>query len=180
VRFFKGYEGFVLILSGILSILIHIIYYNFPNIAPHAYFFRTEVLASHLLLSAGYYLFRNNYKYTVNPWVPVVAFFIGCLCYTPYLPMWSAFVISPFMLAFALNHLSDTYQFIHSFLSIAFLRFMGVWSYSLYLWQQPFSEDKGYFTFGYESLAIIPAMSIGLLSFYLFENPIRTWLNKNW
>jgi len=29
-------------------------------------------------------------------------------------------------------------------------------------------------------LALAGALATGVLSFYLFENPVRTWLNRHW
>jgi peptidoglycan/LPS O-acetylase OafA/YrhL len=53
---------------------------------------------------------------------------------------------------------------------------MGMWSYSLYLWQQPFyrlSLDGRIPPL----LAVAGAAAAGLLSFYLIEQPARRWLN---
>lgn len=53
---------------------------------------------------------------------------------------------------------------------------MGLWSYSFYLWQQPFyrmSFDGALSPL----LAAAGAIVAGLLSFYLVEQPARRWLN---
>ncbi len=174
----KGREGVMLILSGIISIVIQISYIEIPSITPHDYDLRTEVVASHLLLSAGYHLIHHKFTRYIRPWMPILSFSIAVLCYTEMFPWWSSMIVSPFMLAFTVNHLSETYKFIHSLLSLSIMRLMGIWSYSIYLWQQPFFSYKGEFPF--EILAVIPAMILGLLSFYCFENPIRSWLNSKW
>jgi peptidoglycan/LPS O-acetylase OafA/YrhL len=59
-------------------------------------------------------------------------------------------------------------------LSFAPLRQIGLWSFSLYLWQQPFYQlnelQKAYWH--------VPAtIVVGLLSFYLIEKPTRAFLN---
>jgi peptidoglycan/LPS O-acetylase OafA/YrhL len=177
-KFLKGREGIALVLSGVLSIVIHLIYIKAPSVAPPAYGLRTEVVASHLLLSAGYCLISHHFTKYVKPWMPVLACIIAALCYTDFFPWWSAIIISPFALAFAVNHLSETYGFIHAFLSLSLLRLMGIWSFSIYLWQQPFYMYKDEFSFAL--LALVPAIIIGLISFYGFENPSRTWLNRRW
>ncbi len=56
------------------------------------------------------------------------------------------------------------------------MRQIGIWSYSLYLWQQPFYQliNKGYGpTYG----LFIAAIFAGLVSFYFIEMPLRTFLN---
>jgi len=56
---------------------------------------------------------------------------------------------------------------------------LGIWSYSIYLWQQPF--------FGLAKGEEIPrwwllplAIGMGLASFYAIEQPARRWLNARW
>ena len=56
----RGREGPALVLVGTTAIVIHAVYNNFPSIAPHDYDIRTEAVASHLLISAGYFLMRNG------------------------------------------------------------------------------------------------------------------------
>ena len=62
------------------------------------------------------------------------------------------------------------------------LRLLGIWSYSIYLWQQPFLTHNYFAYFGDDRnvISFIAAIATGVASFYLFENPIRTWLNKVW
>jgi len=178
LRFLRGREGVALLISGVMAIVIHIAYVKIPLIAPPAYSLRTEVAASHLLLSAGYYLVRHHFVKYVKAWMPVVTFFGAALCYTEIAPWWASFMISPFLLAFTVNHLSETYEIVHSLLSSAVLRLMGIWSYSIYLWQQPFHSFKG--ELGNDLFALFFALTAGLLSFYCFENPMRAWMNRNW
>jgi peptidoglycan/LPS O-acetylase OafA/YrhL len=53
---------------------------------------------------------------------------------------------------------------------------MGTWSFSLYLWQQPF-----YMLYRHEGLpaplALACALALGVSAFHLIENPARNWLN---
>lgn len=176
-KVFKGREGVALIVSGVLCILIHILYMKNSSIAPPNYNLRTEVAASHLLLSAGYYLIRHHFVRYVQPWMPLAAVAIAVLCYIDF-PWWGSVIVSPFMLAFAVNHLSETYKFVRSILSFNILRLMGIWSYSIYLWQQPFFVYKDTVFFG--GYSIVLAIIVGVLSFYYFENPIRAYINKRW
>ncbi|WP_372659977.1 acyltransferase family protein [Hydrogenophaga sp.] len=59
------------------------------------------------------------------------------------------------------------------------LRLLGRWSFSLYLWQQPF-----YLAMHREQMPVAWALPLallcGVLSFYLVENPARRFLNRRW
>ena len=64
--------------------------------------------------------------------------------------------------------------FAHPFLS----RF-GLWSYSIYLWQQPFYKLDEMHP-GYTAAFLLAAVSCGVASYYLIEKPSRNWLNGLW
>jgi peptidoglycan/LPS O-acetylase OafA/YrhL len=79
--------------------------------------------------------------------------------------------------ALALNLLAQAPGWLHRFLEMRALRQLGVWSYSLYLWQQPF-----YMLCRHEGmpaeLALGYSLAVGIAAFYLVENPARLWLNR--
>ena len=175
----KGREGPFLILAGVLSIAIHFSYCAFPDLAPASCEARTEAAAAHLLVAAGYFLVRSRAVPFVRPWMPLAASAAAAVCYAHFAPWWSSVILSPFLLAFAVNHLSETPRWFRSALAWPPLRLMGVWSYSIYLWHGPFASHD---YFGHDGHVVSCAAGIGagVLSFYLLENPIRTWLNKVW
>jgi peptidoglycan/LPS O-acetylase OafA/YrhL len=77
---------------------------------------------------------------------------------------------SPSQIAFldAVPHL------VKRILSLGPLRQIGVWSYSLYLWQQPFYKLKETIPLQW----LVPAVAVSaLLSFYVVERPMRQYLN---
>ena len=129
------------------------------------------------MLSAGYLLLKKRVSSYVRPWMPPVAFIIAASFYTPYAPWWSIY-LTPLLLAFTVNHLSEAAVFVRRVLTLTPLRFLGLWSYSLYLWQEPFYEFQKYFYT--PVLAFLAAMIVGVGSFYLFERPIRDWLNRKY
>lgn len=65
-------------------------------------------------------------------------------------------------------------------LSWAPLRQLGLWSFSIYLWQQPFYLWMHSDTRLSPMLAMTLALICGLLSYYLIERPARTYLNTHW
>lgn len=79
--------------------------------------------------------------------------------------------------ALAVNFLEGAPRLIHAALSFRPLRQLGLWSFSIYLWQQPFYlyvRREGLSPFIGVGLAVLA----GLLSYYLVENPARTYLNR--
>lgn len=173
----KGREGLILIGIGILSIVIQYTYIKVPTLAPTSGALGTEVVASHLLISAGYFLIRHQFVKIIKPWMPVAAFGAAIACHTNLVPWYSHMIASPFLLAFALNHLSEAPKHILSMLACSGIRLLGIWSFSIYLWQQPFYSLQSHF---FPGVAFAMAMTVALFSFYFFENPIRSWLNRNW
>jgi peptidoglycan/LPS O-acetylase OafA/YrhL len=173
----RGRESFVLIAAGLLTMVIHLAYIKFPAIAPSSGDLGTEVTASHLMISAGYFLIRGHFRRFVQPWMPIAALMLAAFCYTRFAPWWSPLLASPFLLAFAVNHLSEAAEGFHRVLAFAPLRYLGLWSYSIYIWQHPFYKYQDLLAPG---AAFAGAMVLSLLSFYCFEAPVRSWLNKRW
>jgi peptidoglycan/LPS O-acetylase OafA/YrhL len=175
----KGREGKVLLLAGALSIAIHFAYRAFPQIAPVSCEVRTEAAAGHLLVSAGYFLMRRRVVPFVRPWMPLAAAATAAGCHANVAPWWTTVILSPLLLAFAVNHLAETPRWFRSALAWPPLRLLGVWSYSIYLWHGPFASHD-YFGHAGNVVSCAVGIAAGILSFYAFENPIRTWLNKAW
>lgn len=82
-------------------------------------------------------------------------------------------------LALAVNLLEGAPRLIHRALSLKPLRQLGLWSFSIYLWQQPF-----YLAVAREGLSPLYGAALtmvaGIASFYLLENPVRRYLNSKW
>lgn len=79
--------------------------------------------------------------------------------------------------ALAINLLAAGPATVQAVLAAAPLRKLGLWSFSIYVWQQPFyllSSHKGM----PPVLGVLLALGCGIASFYLVEQPCRTWLNR--
>ena len=84
-------------------------------------------------------------------------------------------VAKPLCVAFVLNTLSAAPALAHRALSMPWLRWFGVCSYSLYLWHPPVQElamVMGLPRWG----AFGAAVALGAASFYLFEDPLRKYI----
>lgn len=181
----RGREGWWLLVCGLVTIAIHLGYYDFPAIAPpKEYWPRSEVAATNLLLSAGYALLRDRTAPSVRPWMPVASFAIATALYVGSVVPWMVtMTVAPFFLAFTVNHLAEAPALVRAALSSAPLRLLGIGSFSIYLWQQPFYQYKDRLFPGLPAhtlVGMLAAVAIGLLSFYAYENRVRGWLNRVW
>lgn len=180
VPFLRKREGWFLLSVAALCVFAIIWYWKHPLTRPtDDYMLRTECAALGLLLSAGYRQIRHNFQRWVRPWMPVVALLIGAACYLWTVPGWMKGLVAPFFLAFSVNHIGETYRVVLRAFEWKPLRMLGIWSYSIYLWQQPFYElaKDGKLA---AAIALPLAIGVGLLSFYFYEKPTRDWLNRNW
>lgn len=81
--------------------------------------------------------------------------------------------------ALALNSLHLAPRLLHSLLEWAPLRRLGLWSFSVYLWQQPFYmlvHREGM----HPLLGLALSLAVGITAFHLIEQPARTSLNRWW
>lgn len=123
--------------------------------------------------------FNNKVTPVLNPLVFTVLFTFAVL-----LHWWSVPVLLRSMgafaaLALALHILQSSAGLAQRLLACYPLRQLGLWSYSLYLWQQPF-----YMHVHAGRMSALAGMTLGLLcgiaSFYLVEQPCRRYLNRRW
>jgi len=169
---------------GFCSLVLHYLYIEFPSIASENYYLKTEIVASFLLISAGYSLIKHKFEKFIPCWAPVVSLSLAFLCYSKYSPHGAAgWLLSPFLLSFAVNHLNLIPDFFKNLLRFLPLRLLGLWSFSIYLWQQPFYYYgvKGGDAFLYAGpVLLVISILIGVVSFYFIENPARKYLNNVW
>ncbi len=145
------------------------------------YLYNTECAATALLLSAGYRLVHR--RISVPSWTPVLALALTPWFYLPTTPgatsveLAAQLAVPPFLLAFAVNHLGASPSWFLNLLRARWLRLLGVISYSVYMWQQPLYLSSARFPW---HSAVLCALLIGAASFYLYESPLRRWLNAHW
>jgi peptidoglycan/LPS O-acetylase OafA/YrhL len=160
----------VMLLAGFLSFAVHVIYLRWW--APVNWRLHTEVLVANILIAAAYRLIRVE---SVPSWLPVATFVGAICCYTPPAPWWADSMLSPILLAFTVNHLASIPTIARKSLESKWLCLMGTWSYSIYLWQQPFFEAKKQTG---PLIGLVLAITAGLASYYGLEQPARRWLNS--
>jgi peptidoglycan/LPS O-acetylase OafA/YrhL len=137
----------------------------------------TEVAAYGIFLSSGLLLLLRNRQLPVLPW-PLFPIMLGAGIA---LHWWSiAAPIRTFLgvglFALAINLLRGAPTVIKSVLSMRLLRQLGIWSFSIYLWQQPFYLAAHHNELA-PLMALVLAIAVGIFSFYFIEQPIRAYLN---
>lgn len=172
----RRYAIFVLALLGFATQLMLLFYIRHAASAPPSFALRTECAAGFILYSASFRLARERWNFPRWRWVAPITFAIATGCYASFAPWWGHF-FTPVLLAISVNYLVDAPERIKNFLSSRMLCLLGFWSYSIYVWQQPFYHWRHAMMPG---LALVLAVAMGLASFYLYENPTRQWLNKRW
>ena len=172
----------MLALFSIYLFSVGINFYNYTIMPAKEFEFsliRTEAAIGFIAFSAAYNLFRKERSISVHPWVPLAFLLIAFVCYFDAAPIWLTFLVCPVLLGVAINHLTESAKPLQLFLTIAPLRWLGVLSYSIYLWQQIFY--KLFYTLpGKELTGFILSIVVGAMSFYLFEDPIRRHINQRW
>ncbi len=171
----RGREAWVLGAAAATTVAIDYYYMQSPSMAGVDFEIRSETAAMPLLAAAAYRLVRDRVSPYIKPWVPLAAVAVATLAYLPHARWWLSDALTPLLLAFAANHLRETGPAVRRALSSLPLRQFGLWSYSIYLWQQPFFMHKSSLPNG---VAAAGAMLAALTSFYLVEGPCRAWINE--
>lgn len=140
---------------------------------------RTESAIGFIAFSAGYSLLKRDHNISVPEHTSLVCLVIAAVCYLEIVPIWFTFVLSPVLLGIAVNHITECTRLLQSVLTNPVLRYLGIYSYSIYLWQQVFYKLYYALPFGQVS-GFILSVIVGIASYYLLENPVRTFINRKW
>lgn len=147
-------------------------------------YIRSDVHLGSILISGAVYLLvrkRMDQK-MVNrfaPWVFAAALAGGIALHSPAFPVAVSDSFGTTLLAIAVALADIAAKPIVRFLSMSWLTQIGVWSYSLYLWQEPFYHAVKDFS-GSMPLMLLCAAIAGVASFYFVERPARRLLNALW
>ena len=138
-------------------------------------YWRTDAhLASIFLAAIAYLALRGR---DIPSWLSPLAFLAG-LGIMAIGADAARFSLGTAFFALSIATLDRAVPSIRGVLSSRILTAAGVWSFSLYLWQQPlFRLERAGHLLNWLALAI--AVAAGLASFYLVEQPARRWLNRN-
>jgi peptidoglycan/LPS O-acetylase OafA/YrhL len=142
----------------------------------YAVYWRSDVRAATIFMSVGLRILfaRGLPEAWRAPWIPVVALLAGLALNTNHVPDPIKYSAGSLLIALSINSLDQVYAFVRRLLSSRSVAWFGLVSYSVYIWQQPFyySIDR------YGALPMLAgAIATGAAVFYLYERPLRAWLN---
>lgn len=143
------------------------------------YALHTEVAGLGIFFSAFLSLALGSRRIPHATWLIPVLIGVGVALFWWSVPVGVRGLAGVFVLALAVNLLPSAHTDLQRLFSVQALRVLGVWSFSIYLWQQPF--------YIWASHGLIPkwvgllgGLACGLLSYYVLEKPAREFLNRNW
>jgi len=171
-----------LALFSIYCVSVVLNFLNYIALPEKEFYFsliRTESAIGFIAFSAAYNLFKKDRSFSLPAYLPLVLLVITFLCYLEIAPVWLTFCFGPIFLGIAVNHLVDCAKPIQQLLTFAPLRWFGMLSYSMYLWQQIFYK-LFYALPGKAFTGFVLSVVVGACSFYFFENPVRRYINQRW
>ncbi|EIZ81187.1 acyltransferase 3 [Novosphingobium sp. Rr 2-17] len=136
----------------------------------YAVYWRTDVRLASILLPCAFFLMLQRKK--IPSWLPVFAAIGGIALNINRVPDPIKYSVGTACLAFAMVTIDVSPAQIRTLLSMRWVRQAGLWSFSLYLWQQPFAKAAGL-----PVINLAMAFACALISFYFIENPARRFLN---
>lgn len=144
------------------------------------FWYHMEVSGYGILISAFFLLqFRRTGIPKLPYWIYPLLLMMGVMLHWWSVPAPIKTTVGMAVLAFTVNLLPGAPPSIKRMLSLRPLRVMGIWSFSIYLWQQPFYIAAQLHRIS-GIVALACAMLTGICSFYFFEQPIRRYLNRAW
>jgi len=179
VAMWRRFEAAVILGLAMATLVLFVVFVKRPGLVPPWGTLGTEIVASHLLFSAGYRRISPRVERWVQSWMPLLAIAASFACYSAVAPWWAAPLVAPFTLAFAVNHLHQAPGWLLQLLASRVVVWFGLYSFSIYLWQQPFFHgvrENGHPAW----LALAGALLTAWLSFRFIESPARNYLNRHW
>jgi peptidoglycan/LPS O-acetylase OafA/YrhL len=139
-------------------------------------YFRPSARLASITLPAVLYLHSRNWRSAWNSkFIPLLSILAGAAISIPLsVPDPVKYSVGTGLIALGLVTLQFSWNSVTQFLSNPILRYLGLWSFSIYLWQNPFYELQD----GYSiPLLLAATLAVSLASFYFVERPVRRYLN---
>lgn len=137
----------------------------------YAVYLHSDVRMASVFVSAALYLILKDTG--TRSAVPVVAALVGVtVSLIGSMPDPIKYTIGTGALALSVASLGSAPKWVLRIMASPILTSFGIWSFSLYLWQQPFAGKEPKLAY----LAI--AMACALVSYYVIERPARSALNR--
>lgn len=170
-------------LIGVIAALfiVHGIVRTWVGLDYYAVYWRSDIRGASILIGSLAYLYRNQLR-AVVPFSPAVLVVAGFIFNLDIFPDPVKYSLGTTALAVGLTKLATETEGLATALKTPALITMGLWSYSLYLWQQPlFLLNNRMMGSDYAFLISVVLVScvflFGFASFKLVETPLRRALN---
>ena len=160
-------------LAGVCVVAITVHWLRNP-LATDLWMRNTECAATGLMASAA----LRTVRFPARSWVAPITLLAGAFCYLRIFPWWLSPYLAPLLFAVAVNNVGHCAPIVRV-LSFRAVTSLGLISYSVYLWQQPFYAHKLPIPHAVTA-ALLCAVSFGAASYFLIELPARRWLNLHW
>jgi peptidoglycan/LPS O-acetylase OafA/YrhL len=158
--------------------VVYWLYFSGPH--DYALWLHTEVSAYGIGISAFFLLLLKDRKIPTLPiFVYPILLMTGLALHWWSVPTPIRIIFGVGILALLVNILNNAPPLLKAVLSASWLKKIGLWSFSIYLWQQPFYLAQ-YRENLSSSIALSLALLTGITSYYLIEKPARKFLNTRW
>ena len=107
----------------------------------YAVYWRTDVRVASILLPCAVFVYCTGKP--ISPWIPLAASAAGILLNVNHVPDVVKYSLGTLCLSIAVSTIDVAPIWFRQILSAKWLRMVGLWSFSLYLWQQPFAKSAG-------------------------------------
>ncbi|RYF50455.1 MAG: acyltransferase [Cytophagaceae bacterium] len=173
--------------STITLLALNIHYLRHPLPVGDAYasnwHIQTHFVALGLVASSTFRVIKSVYSHSILTrahWaLTLIVLGVAVFCGKYYSYRGLHITVVPLCLAYVVNHLDTMPDLFKKGLAFPLLGWFGRCSFSIYLWQQPYFllvERNG----ASPSVYLAFAIATGAASYYLFENPVRIFLNRCW
>ena len=171
----------ILTATAVVCIVFYTVYYYFPVDRSNG-IFRTECAALPLVASAALHLWLKKSSASIR----ITLFYTSCLGLMASIILSRKFggnifidyIAKPLIIVTILNTLQQAPNYALNGLQASWLRWLGVLSFSLYIWHPAVLEFSTFFSFS-RWVALLLALIVGSISFYLIENPLRSVLSRH-
>jgi peptidoglycan/LPS O-acetylase OafA/YrhL len=177
-------QWLALLLGGlaVLAMINGAISYSVLGLGFEASYWRTDTHIASILLSALVCWLKREERwrrYLQPDYVAPLATVAGALMFVDWVPLPLHYIIGTALLAIGVNAVDFSARPFAQALSWRPATQIGLWSYSLYLWQETFYKFV-YFDMSPAPPMLAATFACAMASYYVVEKPSREWLNRNW
>jgi peptidoglycan/LPS O-acetylase OafA/YrhL len=140
---------------------------------------RTDVAVAPIFIACALYILVRTSRIELPLWLCPLSFAMAVGMKFGVPAAWG-YNIEPVFLALSVVTVDRTYASLTALLSSRVMGRIGLFSYSIYLWQQPFYKMSEDWSHHFAGPLMLAGIVCGVGSFYLVERPARRLINGAW